>query len=155
MRVSHISTAAVTVALGLTLAACGGQKDAAPTPASPSAAMSMSMAPSTAMSAPAAMSTAAFESMNGKKVMGTARIDGAKIELTGYSSDEGPDLHLYLTNGTSETDVKGGVRLGTIAFDKATQSFSLPSGTSASSYKYLVVHCDKAQAVFGAAALAR
>ena len=93
--------------------------------------------------------------LNGKNVAGTATITGDAVELTGFSSDEGPDLHLYLAKGTTEADVKGGVRLGAIAYDKAAQRFTIPAGVSSAEYTHLVVHCDKALAVFGAAQLGR
>lgn len=151
MRASHLTGAVATVALGLALTACGGSKDMSAEPMTSTAApMSMSMsAPSTAAV------TGMFAGLNGKNVAGTATITGDVVELAGFSSDEGPDLHLYLTKGTTEADVKGGVRLGAIAYDRAAQRFTLPAGVSAGGYTHLVVHCDKALAVFGAAQLGR
>ncbi|CAM3196008.1 DM13 domain-containing protein [Tsukamurella hominis] len=157
MRASHLTGAAATVALGLALTACGGAKDMSAEPMSSTAApMSMSMPMSMPMSAPStAAVTGMFAGLNGKNVAGTATITGGTVELAGFSSDEGPDLHLYLTKGTTEADVKGGVRLGAIAYDKAAQRFTLPEGVAAADYTHLVVHCDKALAVFGAAQLGR
>lgn len=93
-----------------------------------------------------------FSGLNEKQVSGSASITGDVVHLTGFASDEGPDLHLYLTNGTDEAAVAAGVELGTVAFDKAMQDFSL-KGVDASGYSHVVVHCDKAKAVFGAATL--
>lgn len=153
MRASHLTGAAATVALGLALTACGGAKDMSAEPMSSTAApMSMSMPMSTPSTAAV---TGMFAGLNGKNVAGTATITGGTVELAGFSSDEGPDLHLYLTKGTTEADVKGGVRLGAIAYDKAAQRFTLPEGVAAADYTHLVVHCDKALAVFGAAQLGR
>ncbi|WP_439901879.1 DM13 domain-containing protein [Microbacterium azadirachtae] len=64
----------------------------------------------------------------------------------------GPDLHVYLTNGTDEAAVAAGKQIDPVAFDKDSQSFML-NGVDASMYKDVVIHCDKAKAVFGAAAL--
>jgi hypothetical protein len=153
MRASHLTGAVATVVLGLALTACGGSKDMSETTMTSAAPMT-SMSPSMSM-APAAMTTGMFSGLNGKTVAGTASITGSAVELTGFSSDEGPDLHLYLTKGSSEADVKAGVRLGAIAYDKAAQRFMLPEGVSAGAYTHLVVHCDKALAVFGAAQLGR
>ncbi|QHC57164.1 DM13 domain-containing protein [Rathayibacter sp. VKM Ac-2760] len=106
-------------------------------------------APSTL--APAGASLAGtFEGLNGKKVSGTATLEGATLDLSGFASDEGPDLHLYLTNGTDEKAVSAGVELGAVAYDSAKQTFTVDD---AAGYSYVVVHCDKAKAVFGAAKL--
>ncbi len=153
MRASHLTGAVATVVLGLALTACGGSKDSPSEPMT-SAAAPMSMSMSMPMPSTAAV-TGTFAGANGKNVAGTATITGDVVELAGFSSDEGPDLHLYLTKGTTEADVKGGVRLGAIAYDRAAQRFMLPAGVSAGGYTHLVVHCDKALAVFGAAQLGR
>ncbi|WP_019203082.1 DM13 domain-containing protein [Tsukamurella sp. 1534] len=159
MRSTRITGTLAAAALGLALTACGSQDGGTAAPSSMAGGTSMSSASTPAMGmtpsmAPSAAMTAAegmFEGRNGKKVAGSAKIDGSMVQLSGFSSDEGPDLHLYLANGTTEADVKGGVRLGAVAFDRASQSFTVPAGIEPSSYRYLVVHCDKALAVFGAA----
>lgn len=97
--------------------------------------------------------TGTFMGDNGKKAAGTVTIDGDTITLSGFSSDQGPDLHLYLANGTSEADTTAGVEIASVAWDKSSQTFTIPAGTDASKYTYLVEHCDKALAVFGDAPL--
>lgn len=94
-----------------------------------------------------------FAGLNGKKVAGTATLTDTALMLTGFSSDEGPDLHVYLTNGTDEAAVEAGMRIDAISFDSAEQQFPL-SGIDLSKYSDIVIHCDKAKAVFGAAKLA-
>ncbi|MCS3779904.1 DM13 domain-containing protein [Tsukamurella ocularis] len=153
MRASHLTGAVAAVVLGLALTACGGSKDMSAEPVTSTAApMPMSMP----MSAPStAATTGMFAGLNGKNVAGTATITGDAVELADFSSDEGPDLHVYLTKGTTEADVKGGVRLGAVTYDKAAQRFTIPAGVASAEYTHLVVHCDKALAVFGAAQLGR
>jgi ABC-type glycerol-3-phosphate transport system substrate-binding protein len=97
--------------------------------------------------------TGTFAGLNGKKAAGEVTITGNTIKLTGFSSDQGPDLHLYLANGTSESASTAGVEIDAVAWNKSTQTFTIPSGVDASKYKDLVEHCDKALAVFGAAPL--
>lgn len=142
--------AGVAVGAALALSACSSSNDsghaASSAPMSTSAMMS-------GMPAPAAMGAGDFMGLNGKKVSGHAAINGNTITLSGYSSDEGPDLHLYLANGTTENDVRSGVEISKVSYNTASQTFTLPSGVNASSYQDLVVHCDKALAVFGAAKL--
>ena len=43
-----------------------------------------------------------------KHVAGTAAVTDAQIVLSGFSSDAGPDLHIYLTNGTDRDAVAAG-----------------------------------------------
>ncbi|MFD7026233.1 DM13 domain-containing protein [Promicromonospora sukumoe] len=97
--------------------------------------------------------TGTFEGLNDKSVAGTVEVSGSEIVLSGYSSDEGPDLHVYLTNGTDEAAVAAGTEIDVVAFDEASQTFAL-DGVDVAGYDTVVIHCDKAKAVFGAAALA-
>lgn len=115
---------------------------------------SMSPMPTMSASEAAMMSvTGTFAGENGKNVAGTVTISGDTITLSDFSSDEGPDLHLYLAKGTSEADVTAGTEIAGVEWDAASQTFTLPAGVDAADYTYLVVHCDKALAVFGAAPL--
>lgn len=157
MRIKLFFATAATAAAVLSVAACSSNstETAASSTAAPmSASMSMTAPMSGSMSG-AMMHTGTFMGLNGKMVAGTATIDGATVTLAGYSSDKGPDLHLYLTNGTTEDAVKSGVQLGSVASDKADQTFTVPASAKAADYKYVVVHCDKALAVFGAAELTK
>jgi hypothetical protein len=96
--------------------------------------------------------TGTFMGLNDKHVAGAVKIAADQVALSGFSSDPGPDLHIYLANGTDENAVAAGAALGKVAFDKASQTFSI-AGMDASRYKTVVINCDKAKAVFGAAAL--
>ncbi|MFC5500663.1 DM13 domain-containing protein [Lysinimonas soli] len=139
-----LATGAIAIALVSALAGCSSPSSA---PAAGSADSSTAAANSTVNL------TGTFAGLNGKKASGTVTITGDTITLTGFSSDQGPDLHLYLANGTSESDTTAGIEIATVAWDKPTQTFTLPSGVDASKYTDLVEHCDKALAVFGAAPL--
>jgi hypothetical protein len=133
-------------ALAVALTGCSTQSDASPA----SGGTHSSAALSTAVKL-----TGTFAGLNGKKVAGDVTITGDKVALSGFSSDQGPDLHLYLTDGTDESDIGSGTEISTVAYDTAAQTFTLPSGTDASKFTDLVVHCDKAKAVFGAAELSQ
>jgi hypothetical protein len=146
-----VFTPVALLAATMVLAACGSEDQHAQS----STAMTSAAAP-TAMQATAmqaATRSGTFQGLNDKHVAGTARVVGQQIELSDFSSDAGPDLHLYLTNGSDETAVSAGKELGPVSFNQAAQSFSL-SGVDASQYHDVVIHCDKAKAVFGAATLA-
>jgi ABC-type oligopeptide transport system substrate-binding subunit len=136
------------IALALTLTACGAPSgtaaDSSSAPKSSSSAQAMSESTSSR--------TGAFEGLNDKKVQGSVTVDGSEIVLSGFSSDEGPDLHVYLTNGTDEAAVSAGKQIDAVSYDTASQTFTL-DGVDAASFNTVVIHCDKAKAVFGAAAL--
>ena len=144
-----ITLAAAALALAAGLTACSAGADAG-TDSSPSASSSSSASASASSSSDSRTGT--FAGLNDKKVSGTVSISGSTLTLSGFSSDEGPDLHVYLTSGTDEAAVGAGKEIKAVAFDKADQTFSL-NGIDSSSYTDVVIHCDKAKAVFGAATL--
>ena len=146
MRSTELKGAAL-LTIALALAACSSSKETQPGSAmsQPSSAPAMSQS----MTSPR---TGTFEGLNDKHVAGTAAVSDAQLVLSGFSSDAGPDLHIYLANGSDENAVAAGKEIGSIAFDKPSQTFST-SGVDASKYTTVVIHCDKAKAVFGAATL--
>ncbi|MFD6446750.1 DM13 domain-containing protein [Promicromonospora sp. NPDC060204] len=89
--------------------------------------------------------TGTFEGLNDKAVAGTAEVSDTELVLSDYSSDEGPDLHVYLTNGTDEAAVAAGTEIDVVAFDEASQTFAL-DGVEVTDYDTVVIHCDKAKA---------
>lgn len=140
-------------ALAVTLTACGQSTDDSMDDAmkdSPS--MTDDMKDDSMGDAMGGAREGTFAGLNGKKVAGTAKVADGKVVLSGFSSDEGPDLHLYLAKGSDEAAVAAGTSLGKVSYDDASQSFAL-EGVDAADYDTVVVHCDKAKAVFGAAEL--
>lgn len=142
------------LALAFLLSACGAAQSTTPaaasTSASSAAASSSALPPASAASADR---MGAFKGLNEKRVSGNVKVTATDIELSDFSSDEGPDLHVYLTNGTDEAAVSAGKEISKIDFKKGIQSFSLKD-IKAEGYSTVVIHCDKAKAVFGAAVLA-
>ncbi len=147
------------IALTAAVAGCSDSSAGSPTATPSTAAMpsaaAMPMSPISMSPMPVSPVSGTFAGANGKSVAGKATVSGQTVTLTGFSSDKGPDLHLYLAEGTSESDVSAGVELGSVAADTAQQTFTIPSGTDTSTFTDVVVHCDKAKAVFGAAALTK
>ncbi len=137
-----LAAAAAAIALTAALAGCSATPATTAAPSSEPSSVSSDVE-----------YTGTFAGLNDKNVSGSITIIGDTVTLEGFSSDEGPDLHLYLTNGTSESDVASGTEVSIIAFDQASQSFTLPAGVDASEFTNIVVHCDKALAIFGAASL--
>lgn len=143
-----IATASLLGATALALSACSstGSSDADMS----SQAMSSMASSSMSASSMSSMQEGTFKGMNGKMVKGTATVENGMVTLSGFSSDEGPDLHLYLADGDDEAAVNAGTELGKVDAGMASQTFKLPEGAMG---KDVVVHCDKAKAVFGAAML--
>ena len=147
MVIKPIAATAAAV-FALTLTACGANEmKSAGSSGAPSAAMTSA----SAMTASAARA-GQFTGLNGKHVAGSAKVTGGNLEFSNFTSDEGPDLHVYLTKGSTESDVAAGKQIAAIKFDQATQSFPL-TGIDTMGYTTVVIHCDKAKAVFGAASL--
>ncbi len=151
MVIKPIAATAAAV-FALTLTACGANEMKSAGPSSPASSAMSSTMTSAMGTASAAARMGHFTGLNGKHVGGTATVTGSNLEFTDFSSDEGPDLHVYLTKGSAESDVAAGKQISAIKFDQATQSFSL-SGIDTMGYTTVVIHCDKAKAVFGAASL--
>lgn len=145
-KIALAATAALTLALALS--ACSSPAATEDTKPSSSASQSADDGATTTM----AEKTGEFMGLNEKKVSGTVTVTDDEIALSGFSSDEGPDLHVYLTNGTDEAAVTAGMLVDAVSFDTATQTFTL-DGVDTSKYTHVVIHCDKAKAVFGAAEL--
>ncbi len=142
--------AAAAAAFALTLTACGANEMSKSSTGSTSA---MSSAMTSAAMSPSAMTRMGeFSGLNGKHVAGSAKLTGANLEFTNFSSDAGPDLHVYLAKGSTESDVAAGKQISAITSDEAMQSFPL-SGIDTAGYTTVVINCDKAKAVFGAASL--
>jgi ABC-type oligopeptide transport system substrate-binding subunit len=147
--------ATAALALALTLTACtppdAGSGAGSPTSKSSSSSQSPQKPDDEATGATAER-TGTFAGLNDKSVAGTVTVSADEIALAGFSSDEGPDLHVYLTNGTDEAAVSAGKLVDAVSFDTAAQSFTLKD-VDVSMYSHVVIHCDKAKAVFGAADL--
>jgi len=150
MRAKALATTGL-VALALTLSACGADTDASSGDDMTAPAAEESMQ-SDDMSADPMAQQGSFAGLDDKSVEGTVTVEGDTVTLSGFSSDEGPDLHLYLANGSDEAAVAAGTELGTVASDEAEQTFTL-DGVDAAEFTDVVVHCDKAKVVFGAATL--
>ncbi|WP_217179522.1 DM13 domain-containing protein [Streptomyces sp. AC495_CC817] len=136
-----VLAAAAALTLALSLSACS-------TPAAESS-------PEPEMSQSSAMGmekSGDFMGLNDKTVQGSVTVSDGELTLTGFSSDEGPDLHVYLTTGTDEAAVSAGNRVDAVSFDTASQTFAL-TDIDVADFTYVVIHCDKAKAVFGAAKL--
>lgn len=96
--------------------------------------------------------TGTFTGEGEKSLAGTATIADGKLMLTDFASSEGPDLHVYLTNGADADAIAAGMEIDLVAYDQASQTFAL-DGMDAADYSHVVIYCDKAKVSFGSAEL--
>lgn len=150
-KLALAATAALTLALTLTACTPPDAGSGAGSPTSSSSSQSPQK-PDDGATGATAERAGTFAGLNDKSVVGTVTVSADEIALAGFSSDEGPDLHVYLTNGTDEAAVSAGTLVDAVSFDTAAQSFTLKD-VDVSKYSHVVIHCDKAKAVFGAADL--
>jgi hypothetical protein len=90
---------------------------------------------------------------------GVARIvetGGSRLlTLTGFETDPGPDLYVYVTPGrTSGEDVDGATRLARLKGNVGNQQYELPPELDLSSGATVVIWCRAFSVAFGAAQLA-
>lgn len=95
------------------------------------------------------MMTGAFAGVGTHNVSGMATIDGSTLKLTNFKTDEGPDLHVYLTK---DGDISTGMEIDAIDLKAAEQSFDLKDADT-SAYNTVVIYCKKAHEAFGQAML--
>ncbi len=90
---------------------------------------------------------------------GTASIvklaDGShRLTLTGFATDNGPDLRVYLVPAASGDSVNGAVDLGKLKGNRGAQEYTLPANADPASFGQVVIWCRAFSVSFGAATLA-
>ena len=90
-----------------------------------------------------------FNSKNGEKVEGTAKIENGKLMLENYKSSKGPDLYVFLTK---DGDIKSGKKISTVDYNKSKQTFNLKN-VDLNKYNEVTIYCEKAHVIFGGAKL--
>ncbi|MET0234631.1 MAG: DM13 domain-containing protein [Kibdelosporangium sp.] len=85
--------------------------------------------------------------------------DGSRVlRLTGLSSSDGPDLHVWLTDATAggdwyKYDDGRQVKLGALKATHGNQNYAIPPGVSLDGLRSVVIWCDRFNVAFGSAAL--
>ncbi len=81
--------------------------------------------------------------------------DTRTLTLTGFRTDPGPDLYVYVVPGqTSGERVDGGERLGRLKGNVGNQQYTLPPGLDVADGATVVIWCRAFSVSFGAAELA-
>jgi hypothetical protein len=109
--------------------------------------------------APAAPSATGTFQAGAKPTQGMASVasssTGQQLDLTGFSTAQGPDLHVYLTPGTPPDGSPPAdyIDLGALSSSTGNQNYAIPPGTDLSKYNTVDVWCAQAKASFGSAKL--
>lgn len=79
------------------------------------------------------------------------------VQLSDFSTSNGPDVHLYLVNGSdsSQDAVKknGFLDLGTLKGNVGNQNYEIPASTDLSKYQAVSIWCARFAVAFGGASL--
>ncbi len=90
----------------------------------------------------------------GHTVSGTAAIyEGAgkkTVLLDPYSSQNGPDLKIYLSKDEMASSY---ISLGKLKSTDGKQSYEIPNNTDIATYKFVLVWCEQFTVIFGKAEL--
>lgn len=83
-----------------------------------------------------------------------------KLELSNFSTDKGPDLHVLLVKpgdkALAKKTVDGKfdkVELGALKNQMGDQTYDIPANTDLKKFSEVVVFCEQAHVVFGSASL--
>lgn len=90
-----------------------------------------------------------FQGENDHSVSGKAVISNGKLTLSNFKTDDGPDLHVYLSKNGK---IEGAKELDKIDLEKSEQTFDLEEKDS-ETYTTVLIYCNKAHELFGKAAL--
>ncbi|MBI2272672.1 MAG: DM13 domain-containing protein [Bacteroidetes bacterium] len=111
--------------------------------------------PVTGMSAtPAFLYRGVFTATSGISISGQAKIslDSGRhlLLLDSFSVSSGPDLKVYLAK---EYPPANFVNLGALQRNSGTQLYPIPAGVDFSAYRYVLIHCQQYNHLFGYATL--
>jgi hypothetical protein len=76
-----------------------------------------------------------------------------KLTLTGFETDAGPDLFVYLVAGGDPEAVDDHRSLGSLKGNKGNQQYTIPAAVDISKYETVVIWCRAFSVAFGAATL--
>jgi hypothetical protein len=107
------------------------------------------------------LASGSFDSL-AHETTGTAKIvkvnDKNYIQLSNFKTSNGPDVHLYLVNGSdsSQESVQknGYIDLGTLKGNVGDQNYELPANADLSKYRAVSIWCARFSVAFGGANLA-
>ncbi|CRK60826.1 secreted protein [Alloactinosynnema sp. L-07] len=118
-------------------------------------------APTTTVAGPKVLAEGAFVNAE-HKTSGTARLleqNGARLlRLEGFSTSDGPDVHVWLSATKSGSDWKAYddghfVKLGKLKATDGNQNYTIPADADLTGINSVVIWCDRFNVAFGSAPL--
>jgi hypothetical protein len=123
----------------------------------------VAVAESTAPPQPEVLAEGSFVSQE-HETSGTARVlelpDGSRVlRLEGFSTSDGPDVHVWLSEATAGGDWASYddgrfVALGEIKATDGNHNYAIPADADLTGLQSAVIWCDRFNVAFGSAALA-
>ncbi len=117
---------------------------------------------STPPAGPAVLAEGAFVSQE-HETTGTARVlrlaDGSRIlRLEGFSSSDGPDVHVWLSDGKAGGDLSSYddgryLALGELKATEGNHNYPIPANARLDGLRSAVIWCDRFNVAFGSAPL--
>ncbi|WP_159467031.1 DM13 domain-containing protein [Dyadobacter sp. 3J3] len=92
--------------------------------------------------------------VGGESVSGTAKIINSNgqysLILDNFKTNNGPDLHVYLSKEAAPKDF---IDLGSLKSISGTQIYPIAGNPDFTKYKYALIHCQQFNHLFGSALL--
>lgn len=92
----------------------------------------------------------AFMSTSGQSVTGNARVymkdNKLVLALENFSTTNGPDLHVYLSKEMYPVNF---IDLGRLRATSGNQIYDIPGTPDLSNFKYVLIHCQQFNHLFG------
>jgi hypothetical protein len=89
-----------------------------------------------------------------EKVSGQAKIfltnDKYMLKLENFSTTNGPDLKVYLSKASSPQEF---ISLGDLKSTNGNQVYDIPGSPDFTKHRYVLIHCEKFNHLFGSAEL--
>lgn len=93
-----------------------------------------------------------FANAGGENVSGMAKIyvtaNKYSLKLENFSSSNGPDLKVYLSLGPTPT---GFISMGDLKSTNGNQVYEINGAPDFTKYKYVLIHCERYNHLFGVA----
>ena len=93
-----------------------------------------------------------------QNIEGTWKIAGGELTLSGFSTKKAPDLKILLSPAplsaiTNDNATSGAKLIAKLKSPKGDQTYALPAGIDISTYKSIIIHCEKYSKLWGGASL--
>jgi hypothetical protein len=88
----------------------------------------------------------------GQAILGTIAGGGQQLRLQGFHTNNGPNLHVFLSHAaqpTTDALVRDGYDLGPLAATEGDKNYPVPATVDLTSIRSVVIYCESFNALFG------